>query len=84
MSCVVPRIAPLVTTITSTPEACSPATSSHTRAIGERRSAPASSATTDDPSFTTATAKEHTLGESAKRFSKRFRRCRRSRPARIA
>src|SRR3954451_1822420 len=54
-------IAPEVTTITSTPAACSAATSSHTRATADNRNAPASSATTDDPSFTTATATAGTL-----------------------
>src|SRR3954452_15768865 len=48
-------IAPEVTTTTSTPPACSPATSSQIRATTDNRSAPESSATIDDPSLTTAT-----------------------------
>jgi hypothetical protein len=48
-------IAPEVTTTTSTPDACSAATSSQIRATTESRSAPVSSATIDDPSLTTAT-----------------------------
>src|SRR5689334_21578670 len=48
-------IAPLVTTTTSTPEACSAATSLQIRATQDSRSAPLSSATIDDPSLTTAT-----------------------------
>src|SRR5262245_55088664 len=52
--------------ITSTPEACNPATSSQTRATADNRSAPASSATTDDPSFTTATATLGTLERRAR------------------
>ena len=48
-------IAPEVTTTTSTPEACSAATSSQIRATTDSRSAPVSSATIDEPSFTTAT-----------------------------
>src|SRR4051812_33134806 len=52
-------IAPEVTTTTSTPAPCSAATSSQIRATTDRRSAPLSSATIDDPSLTTATG---TLG----------------------
>src|SRR3954468_21861760 len=48
-------IAPEVTTTTSTPCACSAATSSQIRATTESRSAPESSATIDEPSLTTAT-----------------------------
>src|SRR5690242_16031225 len=48
-------IAPDVTTTTSTPDRCSAATSSQIRATTDRRSAPSSSATIDDPSLTTAT-----------------------------
>ena len=48
-------IAPEVTTTTSTPEACSAATSSQIRATTDRRSAPVSSATIEEPSLTTAT-----------------------------
>src|SRR5262245_13449581 len=52
-------IAPEVTTITSTPARWSSAISSQIRATTDRRSAPVSSATVDDPSLTTATG---TLG----------------------
>src|SRR3954469_13197559 len=52
-------IAPEVTTTTSTPLACSAATSSQIRATTERRSAPLSSATIEEPSLTPATG---TLG----------------------
>src|SRR3954464_14268671 len=48
-------IAPEVTTTTSTPAACSAATSSQIRATTDSRNAPLSSATIDDPSLTTAT-----------------------------
>src|SRR4051812_31594271 len=48
-------IAPEVTTTTSTPPACSAATSSQIRETTDSRSAPESSATIDDPSLTTAT-----------------------------
>src|ERR671911_1979141 len=48
-------IAPLVTTTTSTPSRCSAATSSQIRATTDRRSSPESSATTEEPSLTTAT-----------------------------
>src|SRR3954447_15140483 len=64
--CIPRAIAPEVTTITLTPEACSEATSSHTRATADRRKAPASSATTDDPSFTTATAMNASLERRAR------------------
>src|SRR5690348_16412006 len=53
--CIPRAIAPEVTTITSTPPACSAATSSHTRATALSRNAPSSSATTEEPSLTTAT-----------------------------
>src|SRR4051812_28784163 len=49
-------IAPDVTTTTSIPSRCSAATSSHRRATTDSRSSPESSATTDEPSLTTATA----------------------------
>ena len=48
-------IAPEVTTTTSTPLACNAATSSQIRATTDRRSAPVSSATIEEPSLTTAT-----------------------------
>ena len=53
-------IAPDVTTTTSTPARCSAATSSVIRATTESRSSPLSSATIDDPSFTTATGMRRT------------------------
>ena len=65
-------IAPEVTTTTSTPGACSAATSSQIRATTDSRSAPVSSATIDEPSLTTAT------GIDSRRDRAR-RRCRRSR-----
>src|SRR5689334_24136020 len=55
-------IAPEVTTTTSTPVACSAATSSQMRATTDSRSAPLSSATIDDPSLTTATGKRSARG----------------------
>ena len=48
-------IAPDVTTTTSTPARCSPATSSHSRATTDRRRSPPSWATTEEPSLRTAT-----------------------------
>src|SRR3954462_11197948 len=48
-------MAPDVTITTSTPAACSAATSSQTRAMTDTRSAPSSWATIEDPSLTTAT-----------------------------
>src|SRR5918995_919540 len=59
-------IAPEVTTTTSTPARCRPATSSHTRATTERRSSPDSWATTDDPSLTTATGMQRGDPRSAR------------------
>src|SRR4051812_23955794 len=57
-------IAPDVTTTTSVPARCRPATSSHTRATPDRRSSPESSAMTDDPSLTTTTGMRRLTIES--------------------
>src|SRR5215218_6575650 len=74
--CTPRAIAPDVTTTTSTPERCSPATSSHTRATTDRRSSPESRATTEEPSLTTATGMARRKGRSGGRLLHRLPRSR--------
>ena len=75
-------IAPEVTTTTSTPAACSAATSSQIRATTDSRSAPVSSATIDEPSLTTATGRPEPTRDPARRRCRRSRRRRRARTRR--